>query len=599
MPELFDADAYERFVDSMNRRGRAALASGAAKIGDMAFEIAQSTDRNVKPQPTAVRDSKGQPNILFICTDQERKDIPESIPLPGHEWLSERGITFDEFNVNTTPCSPSRSSMYFGQHTQHTRMTTNLGAYPMPEIPDDMPSAGDYMRANGYYTAYKGKWHLSEMGGNFELTYGVYPNTEDAMEQFGFSDWNADGDPHGSTWTGYEKDASIASKSVEWLQGKGKALDAEGTPWMLAVNFVNPHDVMYYQYGPGQVESRRNKDFLAPLSRPPMDAHYSKDWGIPVPKTHDEQDKDNELWSHASYREFCNMAYGRIPNEEEAWHDYQNYYFNCIRDADRHLQTVIKGLEDSGMLDNTVIVFTADHGEMAGAHDLRQKGPFMYKENMRVPFIVVHPDGQDSGTTAALGSTIDIVPTLLGIAGVDENRRKELYPELVGLDLSDSLQSTQGRSLRDEVGILLNYNSTMYIDPSYIETVIDHQPSTARQYVMLLELGIRSGRFRPTLDNPGLFRGINDGRFKFARYFAASQHHTPTDWEMLTAHNQLEMYDIANDPDEMNNLASEANRAANQELIMDLNARTNFLMKQEVGDDKGGEIGLPERLTTL
>ncbi|MCB0917215.1 MAG: sulfatase-like hydrolase/transferase [Actinobacteria bacterium] len=595
---FFDSDAYEKLVEKVNRRARDTLADSASRIGELAFELRQTEGRDVPDIPTATRGTEKQPNILFICTDQERFDIPDVVPMPGHEWMRERGLNYTEFNVNTTPCSPSRSSMYFGQHTQHTKMTTNLGAYPMPEIPDDMPSVGHYLRANGYYTAYKGKWHLSEMGGNFELTYGVYPNTRNEMEPFGFSDWNIDGDPHGSTWTGYEKDASIASNSVDWLHRQGKSLAAEGTPWMLAVNFVNPHDIMYYQYGPGQVDTRKHEDFLAPLARPPIDDFYSKDWGVPVPQSHWDQDTDHELWSHSSYREFCNMAYGRIPNEEEAWYEYQNYYFNCIRDADRHLVTVLKGLEDSGMLDNTIIIFTADHGEMAGTHALRQKGPFMYKENMRVPFIVVHPDNKQASDTAALGSTIDIVPTLLGMAGVSSARRQELYPELVGLDLSDSAVNKDGRTLRDEVGILLNYNSTMYIDPSYIEKIIEHQPATSRQYVMLLDMAIRAGAVKPSLDNPGLFRGINDGRYKFARYFAASEHHTPTDWETLTAHNQLEMYDLENDPDEMNNLAATA-RDENKELIMDLNARTNALMQAEVGEDLGGEIGLPERLTTL
>jgi hypothetical protein len=201
-------------------------------------------------------------NILLVMTDQERFDLPNALPLPGHERLRERGGTFTQHQVNTTPCSPSRSNLYFGQHPQHTRMTVNLGVYPEPQIPAAMPSLGHYLRANGYYTAYKGIWHLSELRAHYELTYGRYPSAVDALEPFGFSDFNFDGDPHGSTWTGFKFDGQIASEASTWLQTKGKSLGAE-KPWFLAVNFVNPHDVMYYASGNDQIKSRVHRDYLS------------------------------------------------------------------------------------------------------------------------------------------------------------------------------------------------------------------------------------------------------------------------------------------------------------------------------------------------
>ncbi|MFX6201908.1 hypothetical protein ABTF50_21135, partial [Acinetobacter baumannii] len=79
------------------------------------------------------------------------------------------------------------------------------------------------MRAQGYYTAYKGKWHLSHMAGDFNLGYGPFPNTSAALEPFGFADYNLDGDPHGATWTGFRFDAQIAADAALWLADKGKA----------------------------------------------------------------------------------------------------------------------------------------------------------------------------------------------------------------------------------------------------------------------------------------------------------------------------------------------------------------------------------------
>ncbi|WP_163199554.1 sulfatase-like hydrolase/transferase, partial [Citrobacter freundii] len=70
---------------------------------------------------------------------------------------------------------------------------------------------------------------------------------------------------------------------------------------------------------------------------------------------------------------------------------YQSYYFNCIRDVDRNAMTVLKQLAALGLDRNTIVVYGSDHGEMAGAQRLRQKGPHMFKENIRVPLIVRHP----------------------------------------------------------------------------------------------------------------------------------------------------------------------------------------------------------------
>src|SRR3546814_11560946 len=81
------------------------------------------------------------------------------------------------------------------------------------------------------------------------------------------------------------------------------------------------------------------------------------------------------------FRSFCNACYGHIdPNDEARWRRYQSYYFNCIRDVDRHALTVLRTLESLQLDGDTIVIYVADHGEMAGAHRLRQKGPHMYKE---------------------------------------------------------------------------------------------------------------------------------------------------------------------------------------------------------------------------
>lgn len=537
-------------------------------------------------------------NVLLIVTDQERDDLPAALRLPGHELLREQGTTFTHWHVHTTPCSPSRSNLYFGQHTQRTRMHVNLGLFPEPQIPAAMPSLGHYFRANGFRTAYKGKWHLSELRAHYELTYGRYPSSRDALEPFGFSDYNFDGDPHGATWTGYKVDAQIAAEAAQWLHRQGREARDAGQPWLLAVNFVNPHDVMYFATGAAQQASRAHRDYLAPLAPAPVDALYRQAHGLPLPSNRGD-DLARKPWAHRSYRDFCDMAYGRVPAQESAWQAYQDYYFNCIRDADRHLVTVLEALRASGQADRTVVVLTSDHGEMAGAHGLRQKGPFVYQENTRVPFIVRHPEVRGGRQTAALGGAVDLIPTLLELAGLDARAVRTSYPALVGHSVAAAVADPSARTRRDALGHLFNYNTTHYLDNDFAAALAaDGIPADRFMPLRALKAGHRP---LPRTGRPALFRGVHTGRHVFARYFAPNAHHDPTDWDTLVRHNELELYDLQTDPLQMHNLAHEPQRAdaATRALILELHQRTRALVAAEVGEDLGDELPGPAWMKRL
>ncbi len=547
-----------------------------------------SPHRAAVPPPVRKDGERGL-NVLLIVTDQERAALPSALPLPGHAWLAERGVRFDRWHVNTTPCSPSRSNIYFGQHTQRTGMNVNLGVFPEPQINPLLPSMGHYFRANGYYTAYKGKWHLSDVQGHHELTYGRYPSSTEALEPFGFADFNFDGDPHGSTWTGFRTDGQIAAQSAAWLHDKGKGLAEQGKPWMLAVNFVNPHDVMYFATEAAQIATRRQPNYLAPLSAAPDSAIYRERWTMGLPANRGDSLADKP-YAHRNYREFCNMAFGQVANTEAAWSAYQNYYFNCIRDADQHLLTVLQALQSSGQLDRTVIMFTSDHGEMAGAHGLRQKGPFMYDENTRVPMIVVHPDMKGGTRTSSLGSAVDTIPTALELAGFKNERIKADYGNLSGVSAAAAAGNTTTTTERDRRGILFNYNTTHYIDSSFVEELVVNGVTSDRWMPFrAMAAGMRP---MPSRDNVTLFRGFHDGQYKFARYFKPSSHHIPNDVETLIKHNELELYDLATDPLELNNLAkpSALGNTDVRSALQRHNAKLNQLVATEVGVDLGDEL---------
>lgn len=554
---------------------------------------AQSVSPSTVAAPAVI--TRKRLNILLLVSDQERAwpDLPAGLGLDAHEWLLERGTGFTNFNMHTTPCSPARSTIYCGQHTQLTRVTTNLGAPPFP-VMADIPTIGHMLRAQGYYTAYKGKWHLSKVPEDPTLQYGPFPSARDALEPYGFSDYSNVGIADGGVWSGYTLDGQTASEACLWLREKGRTLDR---PWLLAVNFVNPHDIVFFDdYDRQQARTRYDRDFLTPLAPPPQEAPYDRTWDLPLPKSYYADRLQGKPWAQTSYVDFCNALYGRIDRDDEVrWRHYQSYYYNCIRDVDRHAMTVLRTLQSLGLDQDTVVIYLADHGEMLGAHGLRQKGPFMYKENMRVPFIVRHPDARGGYQTAALGGAIDLAPTLLAIAGMNEAQRAAKFPALKGVDLLPAVADPNARTARDRRGHLYDYNTMLYVDPGIGTSLFaEHERAT---WWNVFKVALEHGRLRPSLDHPGLFRGIHDGRYKFARYFKPSEHHMPKDWDTLLKHNQLELYDTQVDPDEIVNLASQPE--LHKELILELNAKTNALIMEEIGFDDGREHPGPDFLYRL
>jgi arylsulfatase len=559
---------------------RTMLVGGAAVLG---AANRASPAGGAAPAPSSqARAGKGRmrrPNILFIVNDQERAlaDIPAGLPLPAHDWLRERGILFDRYHVNTTPCGPSRSNIYTGLHTQHTGVYANPNSPPHPELAPSIPTIGTMLRRAGYRTTYKGKWHLSNINEGLNLrgvAGGVYPNTTDILESFGFSGYNFNGEREGLSWEGFMSDGVTAAEAASQL--RTFAGDDDAAPWFMAVNFVNPHDIMFYDPSGEGEATRARPNLVAPLLAAPGDPIYGRNWDFPLPRSFRSDDLSRKPRAHAAINAASTAFYGRMRHADEAvWQRNQNYYFNCIRDVDRHMQTVLDALVASGEAANTVIIFTSDHGERAGAHGMRQKGGTIYKEDVGVPLIVVHPDLPGGRTTHALGSAVDLVPTMLSLAGVEQAARHEMQPKLAGHDLSPAIAATTARTSRDKAGIFFNYAVR------YGWNAPDVPPGVAET--------------KPLPDNDltlrRLHRGVHDGRYKFARYFAPAQHHVPRRWEDLVAYNDLELYDTVEDPDELNNLAWRPD--AHRPLIERLNAQTNALITAEVGEDKGGEYPGP------
>lgn len=520
------------------------------------------------PRP-AISRFAGKPNILFILTDQEMgvTNYPESLlaRMPGHQQLLARGTHLTNYNVHTTPCSPSRSNIYTGQHTQKTKVYQNSNDETSPSLPYGMPTLGHMLEKAGYYTAYKGKWHLSSINGERNWNQEVridYPMTTDALKRYGFSDYGFDGESVGLTWAGHIDDVGVAADAGALIKEFADGEKTGGKPWFLAVNYVNPHDIMFFDATGKQAETRRLRNMLSPVKGEPGHPLYGEDLGLPLPRSFYTDDLSTKPEAHRAINQSNNPAFGELPRSDEAsWLRFRNYYFNCIRDVDQHVETLLWALEVSGQLDNTIIVYTADHGERAGAHGMRQKGGTIYREETNVPMIISHPDVAGGKVSSRLMGAVDIAPTLLGLAGKDASWTAEHFPDLVGVDVSPVVASPTMKTARDDKGHLFNFGVNYF---------------WARH---------RDGSY--DLSKRRLHRGVYDGRFKFARYFSPDDHHMPDALPDLLARNDLELYDTQADPDEVVNLAQRPDEVAGD--LERLNKMTNNLVRAEVGRDEGQE----------
>ena len=558
----------------------------SASLGAAALGLGLPAGAAAAPS-SAPRVASGAPagpyNILFFLVDQERRfrpgELPVGLSLPARERLARQGTTFVNHRINSCVCTPSRSVLYTGQHIQHTKMFDNTNFPWITSLSPEIPTVGHLLRELGYYTAYKGKWHLTK---EFETVNKLGTPTKiftQEMEAYGFSDYMGIGDIIAHDRGGYLHDGITAAMGVSWLRGKGRDLAAQGKPWFLAVNLVNPHDVMFYDTdAPGStVQGGKG---LAHLARDPSDPLYAKQWRFDLPASHAQPlDAPGRPPAHREFLRSHDALVGPIPNEEARWRRRHNYYLNCMRDADRNMAAVLAELDASGLAGRTIVVFTSDHGDMDGAHQLHAKGAVAYREQNNVPLVIVHPAHAGGRQCQAVTSHLDVAPTLVALAQAAPEKKAALAKKLPGKDFSGLLAQPQ-RAAPDAVrdGMLFCYNMFAYLDGDFLEKGVAHLQKGGNPKELA------ASGVRPDMMKRGAVRSVFDGRYTFSRYHSNKQHNRPTTLEELYRLNDVELFDAKTDPHEMTNLA-QGDR--HRELVMAMNEKLNRLIDAEVGEDRG------------
>ncbi|MBS0521403.1 MAG: sulfatase-like hydrolase/transferase [Proteobacteria bacterium] len=565
---------------------RTLMASGGAAIGSSlgGRQIAQA-------QGTA--SSKSLPagyNILFILVDQEHFFPKWPFPVPGREAIKKKAVTFLNHQAASCVCSSARSVIYTGQHIQHTGIADNLNYVWQRDLSPNIRTIGHRLTELGYYAAYQGKWHLSA---TMDLTDDPVDvpllSYRKTMESYGFKDFFGLGDLTDGARGGYSYDDVTLSSAITWLRTEGLSLRAKKQPWYMAVNFVNPHDVMWFNSDlPG--ENVQGKSHWSPIQPAPDDEIYRATWDdVPLPVSRRQSfDSPGRPVGQKYYQQITDMMVGPWPDEDRRWRALRNYYFNAIRDCDRKVEALLEVLHSVGMEQNTIVVFTADHGELGGNHQMRNKGTTAYRQQNHLPLMIVHPALPGGKECQAITSQLDLTPTIIGLTGLDTPARARAASGLKGQDFSRLLLDPAGAAVHAvRPASLYNFDMLSFQDPEWAKRTVDtRKPGLKvpeKQYAQL-------AGHPPDFHHRTAIRSIWDGRYRFSRYFSPVAFNTPKTLEELVAKNDLEVYDLHADPDEVNNLAVDLKK--NGELILSLNSAANTRIAEEVGVDDGSFLPL-------
>jgi arylsulfatase A-like enzyme len=571
------------------------IGAGAALLGVQLLPEMESAAETGGQQVSAARSSTAPEspppgyNILFILVDQEHFFERWPFPAPGREWLKRNGITFLNHQAASCACSPARSILYTGLHIQRTGIFDNVNSPWQANMSTAVKTVGHRLAQLGYHPAYQGKWHLShDLDRATDAVDAPMATYRKIIEGYGFQDFLGFGDITDTTLGGYNYDEATTAFAARWLRSKGTALNAKGTSWYLAVNFVNPHDVMYVNSDlPG--ETVQGRDTVEPIARPPANELYKASWDEPLPLTRRQPfDAAGRPFAHQVYQTVQDLLVGQWPDEDRRWRVLRDYYFNCIRDCDRQVVSTLNALRETGMAEKTIIVFTADHGELGGAHQMRGKGNCTYREQNHLPLMIVHPAYPGGIECRAMTSEIDLVPTLLALTGKTQEQRKLAGDGLPGRDFSPLLRAPERAGLDAmRPATLFSFNMLLYQDANWIarlEQMLRTPGLTGPQKAAWIQ------QYEPNFHQRCGLRSVFDGRYRFSRYFAPLQFNTPETYEDLVAMNDLELYDLEADPHETRNLASEA--GAGRDLVMTMNEKLNARLAEEVGQDDGAFLPL-------
>ena len=263
---------------------------------------------------------------------------------------------------------------------------------------------------------------------------------------------------------------------------------------------------------------------------------------------------------------------------------------------------MLEALDRLGLAENTVFVFTSDHGEMNGAHRMTQKGAIHFDEAAIVNLTVRAPGGPRGKRTAAVGSHLDLAPTLLEFAGLTEAEIRERYPHLKGRGLRSAIldlasEGPRGSQRAPGDGALLCWDGLHSLDKDWaisgaLQSLTDMGVEEADPGVNPLER--RRARLQtagweygaPDFRKRTFFRAVVDGRYKLVRWFSPEEYGNPATYEELYATSDVTLHDLVGDPGELENLGHPEHPRHDPALVEHMLGKLHALVEREIGDDR-------------
>jgi arylsulfatase A-like enzyme len=357
-------------------------------------------------------------NILLLCTDQQRFDAlgaagNDEIDTPHLDRLARQGVVFDNCYVQSPVCGPSRASLMTGQYVHsHGLWANGVGLDPV------RPLVSKVLANSGYDCGLVGKFHIGGAceGGRseprlddgfrvFRWAHDPYPGSsqneyhrwlravhpglyEQARAPGSGVDFDAmPTEAHYSRW--------IAEETIAFLRTDRDA----SKPFFFIANFFDPH----HGFGAPKeyVDRYRAGELRSPVTRP------------------DELHDKPSVQTQASRESYAGHLPGFTDYTAEQIQEIRANYYAMVSLVDDEVGRILAALDEAGLADDTLVVFTSDHGEMLGDHQLMLKGPMMYEPAVRVPLILRWPGVAAPGARRSeLVQWIDLTATLTDAAGL-------------------------------------------------------------------------------------------------------------------------------------------------------------------------------------
>lgn len=358
------------------------------------------------PSPSTGDD---RPNVVFLIADDHRYDVMSCrgnpyLETPNIDQLADDGCLFENGFTTAAVCAPSRGAFLTGKypHLAGTpRMPWKNNTFLRRERPFPARLGDD-----GYYAAHVGKWHLGE--GHLPKDGYDYWAGFEWLGEFEDPTVHVNGEPQ--SFEGYADDV-LAELAAERIRERGDA----SNPFCLTFGLKAPH--LPFAYPERYDDTLEDVD----IPRPPS---FDEDYG----QTKKEPLQGNTI-DIETFR-------GGLPLFDGDWDDYIRSYYRAVLAIDDAVGRVVQALEDAGIADKTILIYTSDHGYTHGEHGLTEKH-YAYEESMRIPMLVRYPPltGEGGHRPTEMALNIDIAPTLHDLCGVDTDEEmdgRSLRPLLDG-----------------------------------------------------------------------------------------------------------------------------------------------------------------------